>query len=132
MKNTILFLLPLLAACARGGRADSGADLSGSWRQCAERANGQDLWCTYYYDSCRFDDRWIFYPDGRYEVADSGLRCPSGLSGARQGRWRADGQTVWLDSSAYLRVPTGPLELLLRQERRVNGSTVRYELGFTR
>ncbi|TCZ73149.1 hypothetical protein [Flaviaesturariibacter aridisoli] len=131
MKNTILFLLPLLAACSKGGRADSGPPPEGAWLQTEERANGQNLWCEYYYDPCRFDDRWIFYPDGRYEVADSGQRCAPGLGGVRSGSWQLEGSTLWLDGSAYLLLRGGH-EFRLRQERRINGVALRYELGFTR
>ncbi|GAB4093987.1 lipocalin-like domain-containing protein [Flaviaesturariibacter terrae] len=130
MKNTILFLLPLLAACSKGGRADAGPALTGAWQQTAEQANGQSLWNTYYHDPCELDDRWIFAADGSYEVADSGMACNFGS--ARHGSWRLENGHLLLDSITYEIREQGERTLTLECERSRNGFRFRYQLGFTR
>ncbi|RYY87931.1 MAG: hypothetical protein EOO15_10510 [Chitinophagaceae bacterium] len=131
MKNTTLFfLLPLLAACSKGGPAAGLPSPEGTWRKSFERANGQDLWLPYYYEPCRLDDQWIFSPAGIYLVADSGLCClPAGP--AQQGSWRLEGNNLVLDSLPYEIVESDGRSLLLRRNRIMNGFSVRYELGFT-
>jgi hypothetical protein len=135
MKNTILSFFMLmflwLTSCDKkeAGPGPSPADLTGNWRKTAESADGQDLWCLYYYDTCALDDSWRFARDGTYEIIDEGMRC--GTTPTPPGHWQLDGKTLQLDNVRYeiLRCNN---ELWLQGTRHSNGFSVHHEMRFRR
>jgi hypothetical protein len=131
-KMRVILLLPfLLLACAKNGPAPKmiTESIAGTWLKTAEAANGQNLWCLYYYDTCSLDDAWRFEMNGRYTVVDTGMQCPGIIPAA--GAWKIDGEKLWIDSTAY-QVLRCDAELWLEGERVMSGFRVRHEQRFRR
>jgi len=120
--------LLLLFSCTRDGRNLTADSFRGTWFQTAEAADGQDLWCPYYYDSCALDDAWYFAGDGTYAVIDTGLRC---AVPPPRGSWRLQARLLRVDSTDY-EVLRCDRELWLEGKRIRNGFMQRHELRFRR
>ncbi|TCJ14208.1 hypothetical protein EPD60_09380 [Flaviaesturariibacter flavus] len=126
----ICFFIPflLLLACSRPRPSLSPDAVAGTWLKKAEAADGQNLWCLYYYDTCALDDAWRFATDGSYTVIDTGLRCTVTPPG---GNWQLLEGRLRLDGTDYT-VLRCDRELWLEGRRLRNGFAQRHELRFRR
>ncbi|GAA4321490.1 hypothetical protein [Flaviaesturariibacter amylovorans] len=127
----LLLLFPLLA-CRRDPAppAFDATLLNGTYRKLYETAGEQNLWCTYYHDTCALDNRYRFEASGAFTVVDAGIPCT--LPEERGGAWRLKGDSLQLPDGAYRVLRLDAQELRLEALRQRNGFRMQVAVGYRR